>query len=239
MSNGSRVGEYTASTLGAGFDIGRTLGRQSELRFGYEIGHISTSLGTGSPQINVPGGSFSAASIRWAYDGQNSATVPTNGTRAETSARWYTQSPGGGQFPMVEQKLSTFKPISKRGSVFAMASGGTTFGHAAPIVQQFSLGGPLHLGAYGQNDLNGSSYALAGAGYIHKMAQLPALVGDKLYTGTWFEVGGASDTFSSIHYRNSISAALIAETRIGPIAIGGSLGDAMKSRLFFSLGRFF
>ena len=149
------------------------------------------------------------------------------------------QSPGGGQYPVAEQKLSMFKPISKQGSVFAIASVGTTFGHAAPIVQQFSLGGPLHLGAYGQNDLNGNCYVLSGAGYLHKMGQLPALMGDKLYAGSWFEVGGASDSLATIRYRNSISAALIAETRFGPIVIGCSVGDAMRSRLFFSLGRFF
>jgi NTE family protein len=239
FGNGARIADYTTSEVGAGFDIGAMAGRHSEVRLGYEIGRIATSVGMGAAHTAVPGGATSAASLRWTFDGQDSAMVPTRGTRAVTSARWFLQSPDGGSFPVVETNISTFKPVSKRGSVFAMASGGTTLGHKAPVVQQFTLGGPLRLGAYGANEISGSSYLLGGIGYLHQMGDLPPLLGNKVYLGSWYEVGGASDSFRSLRTRNSLSVALIAETRLGPIALGGSVGDRMRSRLFFSLGRLF
>ena len=108
-------------------------------------------------------------------------------------------------------------------------------GETAAPLQQFTLGGPLRLGAYNLDEFRGDDYRLLSAGYLHRIGQLPPFLGGKIMAGSWYELGKAGTG----SYHNSISAGLAAETALGPFFIGDSFGEAGRRRFFFAIGRLF
>jgi NTE family protein len=134
---------------------------------------------------------------------------------------------------------SLFIPLSERSSLFLVGSGGTNFGSRTSVYQQFRLGGPLRLTAYSQNEFRGERYALGSVGYLRSIARLPAVLGKKIYLTGILERGGAFNGPGSTSYQNSVSLGLAADTLLGPIVLGGSLGDGNRRAFYFSLGRLF
>ena len=238
--NRSRVAEYQTNRYGLNLDVGYALNRESELRAGYDIGYVNSRVRIGDPLLPALSGGVSSAGLRYAYDGQDSAIVPTRGVRVNTDARWYFNSPGAANgFPLAEVRASGFKPLSERGSLFVIGAGGTSFDRDAPPAQQFTLGGPFRLGAFGRDEFRGSRYVLTSLGYMRELSRLPPIFGDKIYAGSWYEFGGAFDRDETAEYFGSLSGGVIVVTKLGPIALGGSLGEGGRRKLYFSLGKFF
>ena len=238
--NRSRVAEYQTNRYGVNLDIGLALNRENELRLGYEVGHVNSRVRIGDPLLPTLSGGVSSAGIRYAYDGQDSAIVPRRGLRVNADARWFFTSPGTDSgFPLAEVRASVFRPLSDRGSIFVIGAGGTSFNKDAPPAQQFTLGGPFRLGAYGRDEFRGNRYVLSSVGYLRQISSLPPILGDKIYAGSWYEFGGAFNRNETAEYFGSLSSGVVVVTRIGPIAFGGSVGEAGRRKLYFSLGRFF
>ncbi len=238
--NRSRVAEYQTNRYGLNLDVGYALNRESELRAGYDIGYVNSRVRIGDPLLPALSGGVSSAGLRYAYDGQDSAIVPARGVRVNADARWYFTSPGAANgFPLAEVRASAFKPLSERGSLFVIGAGGTSFDRDAPPAQQFTLGGPFRLGAYGRDEFRGSRYVLTSLGYMRELSRLPPIFGDKIYAGSWYEFGGAFDRDETAEYFGSLSGGVIVITKLGPIALGGSLGEGGRRKLYFSLGKFF
>src|SRR5207244_3058591 len=151
---GVQVAEYRLRNNGAGLDVGRATSRNSELRLGYEIGHLNADVHVGSLLLPRAAGTMSDIRLLWAYEGVDAPIVPTRGLRFSSAFHWVFQAPGArSAFPLTELQLAAFKPIGKRGIGFLAGNGGTTLGRDAPPVLQFTLGGPLALGAYGPRDI--------------------------------------------------------------------------------------
>jgi NTE family protein len=150
------------------------------------------------------------------------------------------KSPGApSSYRQAEAGISSVQPIGEKGAIFEYASGGTTFNRVPGPVQQFTLGGPLRLSAYGLAQFRGSDYALAAAGYRHRVASLPTLRAGRVYAAAWYEGGSAFFRHEVAHYRDDAAGALIVETFLGPLTFGGAWGNGGHAKIFFSLGRFF
>ena len=117
--------------------------------------------------------------------------------------------------------------------------GGTTFGHDDTGIPQFFLGGPGQLNAYGTNELRTNQYWLARVGYLYELFSLPPLIGHKTYFTSAYEVGQAYGAPGASRLPNDGSLGLVMETLVGPLFVGGSVGDSGHRRVYFSLGRFF
>lgn len=238
-----RLAEYQADRIGAGGDFG-FLARRSELRIGYEYTRVSARTSTGSPDLPALDGNFNVARIRWAFDGQDSPTVPTRGLRLTADGRWYFSAPNAKEdFPQAEVRASYFKPMSTKGSLFFAGSAGTAFGKDVTAIQQFLLGGPFRLGAFDRDELRVNQYFLATGGYLHKLSQLPSLVGGNIYAGAWFDQvgtsGGFTSDFDAQRYRAALSLGFVMDTKVGPFSIVGTRGEGGRGKVYFSLGRFF
>ena len=239
-----RVAQYQTERYGTGFDVGY-LNHRSELRLGYEVGHLDANVRSGDPKVlSSANGMVSVARVRWTFDGQDSATIPTNGVRFITEGRWFFQTPDApGSFGQVEMKLSAFRPVSKRGSAFLIGSGGTSFEQKYLGTQQFGLGGPFRLGAYNRDEFRGDRYLLASLGYLHKLSQLPPFWGGKVYAGGWYDFGGAYGGINANtpgnRFRNALSAGFIVDTILGPFSVVGSWGEGGRGKIYFAVGKFF
>jgi NTE family protein len=237
---GLRVAEYRVRQTGGSLDVGRALSRNSELRLGYEVSRLNASVRVGDPVLPRLDGTVSAARLLWAYEGQDQPRVPTRGLRAATALRWYFAAPGTSEgFPNAELQLSWFRPLGKRGTGFLLGSGGTSFGHVAPPAQQFTIGGPLTLGAYGLNEFRGSNYILAQVGYLYRIARLPTFLGGNAYLGGLLQHGSAFEDLDSADFHTDLASGFYVDTILGPAFFGGSVGEGGRSRLYFTIGQLF
>ncbi|CAN5192610.1 patatin-like phospholipase PlpD [soil metagenome] len=234
-----RLSEYSISGMQAGVDLGYTSSKRSEVRAGYAIGYERAVRRIGDPLLPEVKGKFSLASLRWTYDGLDQAQVPQSGILSRNSFDHYFDSPGiTGSITQAESHISIFEPISQRNTFFGFGGLGTSFGSTAPVLRQFTLGGPFRIGGYGVDQFRGSNYGYGGVGILHSRQILPALFGGKGYVGAWYEGGSAFERFGEAKYRQSVSGGFIIETPLGPILLGGGFNQGGDGRFFFSFGRF-
>jgi NTE family protein len=238
-SDSKRLAEYGLSNSGGGLDIGYGFGRTSELRAGYTMGYQTASLRIGSPDLPTGSGRLSSTSIRYNLYDVDNPVVPRTGKFLQTSFQYIDHVPNvSGGFYAAQINGTDFRKISKRGSVFFGAEGGSTFGHQGGI-PQFFLGGGLRLGAYGRNEILTNQYFLFRAGYIHELGQITPLFGEKIYALAFYEVGKPYGGFSPSRLPTDANAGVVINTLFGPIFVAGAYGDTGHRKIYFQLGRIF
>ena len=239
--NGKRQAQYSSRFAGAGFDVGHHLGsRRDELRLGFQVAYSDARVVLGDPLLPSLDGMISKAQVGWIHDGRDSPIVPRKGLGFELSGSWFFKSPGAStRFMQSELRVSNAVPLGQKNSILMRLAGGTSFGNTAPPLQQFTLGGLSRLGAFGVDEFRGSRYFLVSPGYLHEVAELPLVVGKKVYVTGWHDFGTVFERAGPRDYHNSASLGVVAETLIGPFFVGTSWGEAGRHKVYFSLGRLF
>jgi NTE family protein len=234
------LADYRFYRFNIGTDLGYGFSRFSELRVGYEVGHLSTKLRLGSPEIPVVDGRTGAARMRYLMDHTDDPIVPLRGVRWESNFHWFDSSPGAtSSFPELDARVEFFQPVSPAASFFLSSEGGTTFGSRNTGVPQFFLGGAARLSAYGVNELFGNQYYLFRGGYLREIVSLPPFVGKKVYAVGSYEAGKMYGAANESKFPNDFAAGVLAETALGPFFVGGSVGDSSHHKWFFQLGHVF
>lgn len=240
FNDGNRLAEYVGTNFQAGIDAGYSFNPRSELRVGYSIGYQTANRRIGDPLFGNVSGGYNGPNLRFTYDDLDGAQVPTRGLYSRNSLAYYFDSPGVesrmGQF---ETRNLAFRPVGQRTIAFAFGGAGTSFGATAPLLQQFTLGGPFRLGGYGFDEFRSSNYIQAGGGFLYNPESFPTFLGGKAYVGAWYEGGSAFERFGSANYRQSGSLGAILETPIGPVFVGTSINENGRGRFYFSFGRVF
>jgi NTE family protein len=240
----TRVAVFGDERAGGGFDVGYNSGRRSELRVGYALFDGKLAPLVGAAGLPIAHGSTGQVRARFVWDGQDSPSVPSSGTRIVASLARILQSPGiAHAIDQFDVQTSNFLALSSKTSLFADVAGGSTFsGNAGPF-QVFELGGPFRLGAYLRDTFLGNNYAYASFGFRRELYRLPQLIGKKVYWGGWYEAGSAFGTSTSnpgpVVVRGTFNLGIISDTIVGPIAIAGSVSPTGQSRVNFSIGRLF
>jgi NTE family protein len=237
----TRIASYRLAQLGGGLDIGYEISRFSEFRIGYDAGYFSSNLSVGSPVLPTPSGRTGATTLLYDLDKLDSPTIPRTGEALRWRAQWFDAMPGARRgFPLGDIYAAFVRPISRPASVYIQMYGGSTLGHDDTGLPQFFLGGAGRLSAYGLNELRGNQYFLGRMGYLHEVFGLPPLVGNKVFLAGAYEIGkmyGRQAAASRLPMDASIG--VIAETFLGPISVGGSVGDRGHQKWFFQIGRLF
>jgi NTE family protein len=234
------LADYRFYRMNIGADLGYGFSRFSEVRVGYEVGHLSTKLRLGTPQIPAMDGRLGAARMRYLMDHTDDPVIPRRGFRLESNFHWFDANPGAtSAFPVLDARMEFFQPVSRAASFFLSSEGGSTFGSRNTGVPQFFLGGDSRLGAYGLNELYGNQYYLFRGGYLHEIVSLPPFVGKKVYAIGSYEAGKVYGALNESRFPNDFAAGVLAETALGPFFVGGSVGDSSHHKWFFQLGHVF
>jgi NTE family protein len=234
------VALYRLGQEDGGIDVGYEFDRFTELRVGYQAGFTSAHLNLGAAEFVSVSGRIGDTRIHFRTDHTDDPIVPRRGYNVDARFHWYDAYPGAVEpLPVLETRLEGFKPVSAKGSVFASADGGTTFGVRNTGIPLFFLGAPLRLSAYGTNELFGEQYYLFRAGYIRELLTLPPFVGKKVYFVSSYEIAKMYKFSPETKFPTDVEAGVVAETALGPLFIGGSVGDSGHQKWFFQLGRVF
>jgi NTE family protein len=232
--------DYRLYRAHIGADVGYGFSRFTEVRAGYEVGYLDAHLRLGTPQFASTSGRVGDTKVHFLTTHTDDPIAPRDGYSFETTFQWFDTNPGAtGSFPVLQGQWMYFLPITKPASIFVQAEGGTTFGSRRIGVPQFFLGGPARLSAYGTNELFGNQYYYFRAGYLHDLLRLPPFVGKKVYVFGAYEFGKMYAVPTASKFPNDVAAGILAETAIGPLLMGASVGDTGHRKWFFQLGHVF
>ncbi len=227
---------YSRQRMGAGLDLGWTVGRTTEIRIGPEFDYVRNTTRVGD-ELPRSAGREMGARFRFDHDGQDRAYFPTRGTRLTSAVTWIAEAPYASKpFGRAEGALNVAVSTKGRHIFTFHASGGVGLGVAPPPLYRFSLGGPFRLGAFPPNSLRGSSFFLARVGYRRPLKQLPTILGDRLYLLSMIETGSAFERAADARVKVSFTAGLAADTFFGPLFLGASVGSGGAIRGYFIVG---
>lgn len=235
------LGDYRDRVMGGGLDLGYTLGRSAELRVGYEAGYRKVSEDIGTPVAPEVHGRYGATLLRYRLEHFDDPVIPRRGVRVESTFKFYDTAPGTSDVvPTEELKLGLAERTSKKSSVLLLASGGTSFSTKDTGFPPFSLGGPLRLGAYGENELLTNQYFLVQPAFLYKLRDFSPLLKQNVYLLTMYEAGKAyGQPASETEVAQDATVGVLFQTLFGPVFFGGSIGDSDHRKFFFKVGRFF
>ncbi|MGA7568487.1 MAG: patatin-like phospholipase family protein [Terriglobales bacterium] len=234
------VADYRIGRADIGGDLGYGFSRFTELRVGYEVGYYSANLRLGTPDFFSYSGRLGDLRLHFLSDHRDDPVIPRSGSSLEGTFRWYDTNPGAtSAFPLMQAKADYFHPVSQSASLFAAGEGGTSFGYTNIGVPQFFLGGPGRLSAYGTNELFGNQYYDFRLGYLHNLLTLPPLVGKSVFAVGAYEFGKMYNSPNESGFPNDVSAGIVADTALGPLFVGASVGDTGHKKWFFELGHVF
>ncbi len=235
------LGDYRNRKMGGGLDLGYTFGRDAELRIGYESGYQKVNEDIGIPVVPAVHGRFGVTSLRYRLERFDDPVLPRQGTRLESTFKFYDTAPGTSDVvPTEELRLGLAKRTSQKSSVLFFASGGTSFSTRHTGFPPFSLGGPLRLGAYGTNELLTNQYFLLQPAFLYRVREISPLLKQNLYLLTMYEAGKAyGQPANASKVAQDATVGVLFQTLFGPMFFGGSIGDSQHRKFFFKVGRFF
>jgi len=239
----SQLAQFKQRRNGLGADIGYQFNARTELRAGEDFQWFEERRTVGSPIPQNQEFKLTplVTSVRFQYLGQDEVMLPTKGSTARANLSYYTERPNAdGGVTQLNGVLEHFIPVGKRGILFGVGSGGTSFGAENLGLAGFSLGGPLRLTAYSRGELLGSDYVLGQAGYLVRLTHLNPIFGDAIYAGGFYELGkvfGGNSFTPSLP--NDGTAIVVLKTLVGPLYGGGSVGGKDHYKWYFGLGRIF
>jgi len=243
------VASYRETRGWVGFAAGVNPSRIDEVRLNIEVSRFDATVKVGDPGLPELRGRKTLASLRWTHDGQDSPVVPSHGLYARAELRYYFDAPeapdsvatkrSSNDLTQAEVTLSRFWSAGDRGRVFVLGGTGTSFDGRPLPTEQFSVGGPFHLGALNVGERRGDRFATASAGYLHEALRLPDFMGGPLFVGGWVDVGDAFDTWADADVAVQASLGALVDTVLGPGFVAVSAGFDGRWRAYFGIGRVF
>lgn len=240
-----RVSERQSQFGGLAADAGWSDGKTQELRAGWSYQNVQWYSTTGSDGLPNYAGNSQKARVRYVYDSQNRALVPRYGIRGEGVFGYLYDTPGSPSAPEIIGQFAFAHEIGKgsekiKSDLFLFnAEGGTLFNRNVAEPFRFTLGGPLRVSDLATDQLRGTDYFLFTPGYLHRIATLPAPLGQTIYVGVTYEAGQMRAPGRSTITRQDLYFGVVAETPFGVITVAPAIGDAGEHKLVFTLGRFF
>lgn len=242
------VAEYRFTRTGGGLDLGIAAGRHAEVRLGVDAADVNGRIRIGSPLLPEVDGSEQYATLSFNWDNQTSPVVPSKGHYVRSRLRYFFGTPEqtGGTVPLEgpeeflqgEVTGSWFTRVKREDRFFVNYGIGSSFGDQ-PLINDFSLGGPLRLSAFNADELRSSNYVLGGVGYLKKVGRLADVLGGNIYLGGWFESGSAHREWDDMKYRSSVSLAAVMETLLGPVYLGTAFDFDGRFRYYIGIGPLF
>jgi NTE family protein len=107
-----------------------------------------------------------------------------------------------------------------------------------PVREEFLVGGFGSLGGFGEGELRGDASLLGRAGWLKRIAEIPPAL-RAIVAGGWIEAGDAwkRSVDDDLELHPSGTAAVGAETPLGPVFLAWARAEDGRRRVTLSIGR--
>jgi len=238
-ANQKRIAERFLDNLDAGIEAGRTFSNQLQISAEWRAEDTRWSLRTGTGGGPYLTGTAQTGLLHIDIDRAAAGVISPNGFRLSASAGAFYHAVASANAPLV--KLSFSRSLSWNESNIIGINGEVNSYLRANVAQpyRFTLGGPMRLSASSFDEFRGTDTYLARAGYMRRIAALPTGLGQGLYGVFGYEAGEIWSPETRAILRQDGVAGLVANTPIGLVTLGVSVGDAGHRKVFVTLGRWF
>jgi hypothetical protein len=209
--------------------------RFAQLRLGAEAGYDSYSRSVTVDGVRSRSGGFMQPQLRWIFNNQDSGGLPTRGMRFEGTSGYLFRRTGG--YPVFQSEYSTFKPLDRHITVFALNRSGTSFGRKMDYYDQFIAGDQGNLPAYRYQEFHADTLVTAGSGVILHPHPIPH-VSSHPGLALWYEAGRFDLGSQGWKTHQSTSIATFFPTQIGATGLELSFDENGKARFRLMLGSF-
>lgn len=238
-SGDTRLSERQLQSGGAAFDVGLTDKHNYELRAGYIFQQVDWTTTIGNDFLPDYHAATQSARIQYIYDSQDRALVPQYGIRTVSTFSYLFDTPGSRTAPRLTTQIQAAHTFAKKHIVLLDAEGGTMLNRNVAQPFRFTLGGPLRLAASAIDELRGTDYFLFTPGYLHRIAKLPAPLGQSIYVGGTYEIGQMRRPDGPNIFRQDVYFGIVAETPFGVVTAAPAIGNDGEHKFVFTLGRLF
>jgi len=233
------VARYRISEGEIGLDVGRSLGRWGEFRFGFQRGFGEARVKVGDPSLSNFDFHTGGLIARFRIDTLDDAQIPLHGTRLDLI--WNGSRPDFGadaHFNTIETELTTVRTSGRNTFQFGL-NYATNLDSDDTIQKFFPLGGFLRLSGFERGAISGPHAGVARVAYYRRSGDTGSLLEMPLYFGGSIEAGNAWQSrseisTSSLLIHGSLFASL--DTFLGPLFIGAGFGEGGESSFYLFLG---
>lgn len=238
-ANQKRVAERSEENLFAEVQAGRTFTPHLQVSAAWRAQDTRWRLTTGSGGGPFISGTAQTGLLHIDLDKAVTASVSPNGFRLTLAAGAFYHAEQSANAPLVRFSFARTRPFGQ-GNIFGIMADVNSY-LRANVAQpyRFTLGGPQRLSASSMDEFRGTDTALARAGYLRRIAALPTGLGQGIYAVLAYEAGEIWSPEANAILRQDGTAGLLANTPLGVITVGASVGDAGHRKLFVTLGRIF
>jgi NTE family protein len=234
-----RISERFEQLAGGGLDLGRNFNSQMQIAAQWKIEATRWKLVTGTDDTNNLSGTAQTGVLHFSYDTAVTGAVSPHGLRLDASAGALFHTVASENAPLVQAGVSRTFLLKQKNIVGFRAQGDTYFRRNVAAPFRFTLGGPLRLSASSIDEYRGTDDALFRGGYLRKIASLPSGLGQGVYLTGAYEAGEVWSPEHRAVLRQDVLGGVVASTPFGVITVAGSIGDAGRRKVFFTLGRLF
>ena len=239
--DGRRESRYYISELLGRIDLGTNIGTRGQLRGGIQSGWIDSELDTGDillPEIDKE--RDSNAFVRAIYDTRDNVGLPMRGSYLNIRYVNSGSMLGGEQrYSLAEGVIGHAIPW-RDNSISVIAAGGKELSGNLPVNRDFLLGGIRSFPGLYLNELRGTSYWVAGAGYKQKIAEILSLFEQSLYAQVRLQagrMGGRRDDLANDDGAlYGLSAGISGRTPLGAFVVSLGYVSNDSVALQFSIG---
>jgi NTE family protein len=243
------IARYRQTISRVGLNAGVNLGARSDVRIGAYAGRSAASIRVGDPGFPELRGKETGAELVWRVDLQDHPVVPAGGLVSEVRLWRRFDGPDiaiGDETLPFDSSLTQLSAVANhfwsRGAanrLFVYGGIGTSFDSMTLPTDEFSLGTPFRLGAYGAGELRGPHYYVATGGYLRRVGRLPDFMGGPVFAGGWIESGDAFDEWELAGLKTNAGIGLVVDTLLGPAVVAGSFSFDGRWRTYLAIGRTF
>lgn len=239
FQNQKRTTERLEQDAGGEIDFGRTISKRSQLSLQWRESAVrweTTSGSDGQPDLS---GTAQTALMHFTFSNQDDVPAARHGLSFSTYVGSIYNAVGSRNAPEATFAAAYVQPIGSRNSLALNASADTYFRRNVADPFRFTLGGPLRLSASSVDEYRGTDDYFARAAFLHPLGSMPAAVGKGIFAVGAYEAGEVWSPSNPAFLRQDVSLGAQADTILGAVTFGVSVGDAGHRKVFFTFGRLF
>jgi NTE family protein len=238
-ANQKRISERFEQQAGGGLDLGRTFNRNTQLSAEWRMQSLRWHLTNGDDNSTNISGTAQSATLHYSYDNAVTGAVSPRGLRLDVNAGSLFNAVASETAPLVQIRASKTYTFREKNIIGFGTDVDTFFRRKVADPLRFTLGGPLRLSASSIDEYRGTDDILIRSGYLRRIAALPSGLGQGVYLTVAYEAGEIWSPVNRAVLRQDGVAGVVAATPLGVLTFAGSIGDAGRRKVFFTLGRLF
>ncbi len=236
------IAEYRLQRIRYGFNLGRQISTNAEVRFGVGSGWGNADVRIGDP--NLPDFSFKEGyyQLQYAFDSLDNVNFPSRGEEVRLSLMQHATELGSDE-RYRQWLVELNKPLNWGANTWVIGGRyGRTLDAQEVVTSSYQIGGAQKLSGYRENALAGQNVSIGRLIYYRRLTPMRSFsLGLPVYAGLSLERGRVWNQANDLNsgYINAMSVFVAVETPLGPLNLSYGINNDDESALYLNLGRGF